>query len=549
MTKRIVSLLLAVLMIVSVAGVSLAEDTPSWQKDTSPVTLKVYYDRPTNGAQVAESWGKDPVSQEWMKETNVDVEWSYAIDDSHSKLNMMIASGEYPDVLVCQTSYDMLDDLAQNDVIVKINELQEQFAPDFINRNMSANTVLAMRQQFESMDVYAVPVYSYKVEDMENPEISRCSTGIMVLKNVYEAIGSPDMTTIDGFLNALRKVKEMYPDMIPAQASRNSSTDDDGNPRSIYKLFQMFDLTGSYYHDAETDTYKKYWNSDNYKELLKFVNTLYNEGLMDPTDLTDSGEQLQAKLFNGQVFCNMNNDADNIDWFNTELKNAGIDDEWIFPAQPSINTETGYTYDNIMGGVGDHVIVIFNTENAGRALQWVDYLMSDKAQREVVAGIEGVSWDYNDKGIPQIYDELLPLSDNEKKENYGIAMYYFFRQGLYNNILSKYSCSPEQTEAMTFMNQYYADKSFIAGSKPENYSADSEEIKIKTNIREYYEVQVLQLIMCKPDQLEAMYEQTMAKIYELGQDKLDAAIDAFYKNKAENAKEYGSDLDLSYMGL
>lgn len=549
MTKRIVSLLLAVLMIVSVAGVSLAEDTPSWQKDASPVTLKVYYDRPTNGAQVAESWGKDPVSQEWMKETNVDVEWSYAIDDSHSKLNMMIASGEYPDVLVCQTSYDMLDDLAQNDVIVKINELQEQFAPDFINRNMSANTVLAMRQQFESMDVYAVPVYSYKVEDMENPEISRCSTGIMVLKNVYEAIGSPDMTTIDGFLNALRKVKEMYPDMIPAQASRNSSTDDDGNPRSIYKLFQMFDLTGSYYHDAETDTYKKYWNSDNYKELLKFVNTLYNEGLMDPTELTDSGEQLQAKLFNGQVFCNMNNDADNIDWFNTELKNAGIDDEWIFPAQPSINTETGYTYDNIMGGVGDHVIVIFNTENAGRALQWVDYLMSDKAQREVVAGIEGVSWDYNDKGIPQIYDELLPLSDNEKKENYGIAMYYFFRQGLYNNILSKYSCSPEQTEAMTFMNQYYADKSFIAGSKPENYSADSEEIKIKTNIREYYEVQVLQLIMCKPDQLEAMYEQTMAKIYELGQDKLDAAIDAFYKNKAENAKEYGSDLDLSYMGL
>lgn len=549
MTKRIVSLLLAVLMIVSVAGASLAEETPSWQKDTSPVTLKVYYDRPTNGAQVAESWGKDPVSKEWMEETNVNVEWSYAIDDSHSKLNMMIASGEYPDVLVCQTSYDMLDDLAQNGVIVKINELQEQFAPDFINRNMSANTVLAMRQQFESMDVYAVPVYSYKVEDMENPEISRCSTGIMVLKNVYEAIGSPDMTTIDGFLNALRKVKEMYPDMIPAQASRNSSTDDDGNPRSIYKLFQMFDLTGGYYHDAETDTYRKYWNSDNYKELLKFVNTLYNEGLMDPTELTDSGEQLQAKLFNGQVFCNMNNDADNIDWFNTELKNAGIDDEWIFPSQPSINTETGYTFDNIMGGVGDHVIVIFNTENAGRALQWVDYLMSDKAQREVVAGIEGVSWDFNDKGIPQIYDELLSLSDNEKKENYGIGMYYFFRQGLYNNILSKYSCSPEQTEAMTFMNQYYADKSFIAGSKPENYSADSEEIKIKTNIREYYEVQVLQLIMCKPDQLETMYEQTMAKIYDLGQDKLDAAIDTFYKNKAENAKEYGSDLDLSYMGL
>ena len=57
------------------------------------------------------------------------------------------------------------------------------------------------------------------------------------------------------------------------------------------------------------------------------------------------------------------------------------------------------------------------------------------------------------------------------------------------------------------------------------------------------------MIMCKPDQLDALYEQTMAKMYDLGQAKLDAAIDAFYKNKAEKAKEYGADLDLSFMGL
>ena len=549
MSKRIVSLVLAVLLMFSMAGISLAEEMASWLTDTSPVTLKVYYDRPINGAQVAEAWGNDPVSQEWMKDTNVNVEWSYAIDDSHSKLNMQIASGEYPDVLICQLSYDMLKDLAANDVIIKYNELQDTYAPGFVDRNMSANTVLYIRQFFDTMDVYALPVYSYKVEDMENPELTRCSTGIMVLKSVYEAIGSPDMTTIDGFLNALRKVKEMYPDLIPAQASRNSSTDDDGNPRCISKLFGMFDLTGGYYYDEANDTYKKYWNSDNYKELLKFVNTLYNEGLMDPTELTDSGEQLQAKLFNGQVFCNMNNDAENIDWFNTELKNAGVDDEWIFVGQPSINTEKGYTYDNIMGGVGDHCIVIFNTENAGRALQWVDYLMQDKAQREVILGVEGVSWEFNEDGIPMMFEEIRALSDNQKKEDYGAGLYYFLRQGLYNNIVNKYSCSAEQTAAMTFMNQYYEDKSFLAGSNPENFSSDSEEIKILTNIREYYEVQILQMIMCKPDALEGMYEETMAKLYELGQEKLDVAIDTFYKEKAENALKFGADLDLSYMGL
>ena len=46
-----------------------------------------------------------------------------------------------------------------------------------------------------------------------------------------------------------------------------------------------------------------------------------------------------------------------------------------------------------------------------------------------------------------------------------------------------------------------------------------------------------------------MYEATMAKLYELGQEKLDVAIDTFYKEKAENALKFGADLDLSYMGL
>lgn len=550
MTKRIISLFLAVLMLVSVAGLSVAEEpASSWTRDTSPVTLNVYYDRPTDGAQMASTWGNDPVSRQWIADTGVNVQWSYAIDDAHTKLNMQIASGQYPDVLICQSGYDMLDDLIANDVIVAFNKIQDEYAPGFIDRNMGDNMTLYVRQQFDTMDVYALPVYSYKVEDMENPEISSCSTGIMVLKSVYEAIGSPDMTTVEGFLDALRAVKAQFPDMIPAQASRNSSTDADGNPRCIGKTFPIFELTGNYYYDEADDTYKKYWNSPNFLEQLKFVNALYNEGLMDATELTDSGEQLQAKLFSGRVFCNMCNDADNIDWFNTELTNAGVNDEWIFVDQPSINTEEGYTYDNIMGGVGDHYIVIFNTPNAGRALQWVDYLMQEKAQTEMIVGIEGNSFDYNENHVPIMYDEVVAASDDIQKTVYGAGLYYCLRQGLINNIVSKYSCSPAQTAAMTFMNQYYEDKSFIAGSRPESYAAESEEIKIFTNIKEYYEVQVLQLIMCKPDELEAKYQETMAKIYDLGQAKLDVAIDTFYKNKAENALKYGADLDLSFLGL
>ncbi len=550
MTKRIVSLLLIVVMALSLIGTAIAEETPSWKRDTAPVTLKVYYDRPIDAAQIVSSWGKEPVSQKWIEETGVDIEWSYAPDESHSQLSMMIASGNYPDIVISYTNYTMLDDLAANDVIIKYNELQDEYAPGFVERNFGANMILSARQRFGTQDLYILPVGSYSPETMQDPNMESCVTGMMVLKSVYEGIGSPDMTTIEGVLDAFRKVKEMYPDMIPFQASRNPSLDGDGNPRCIAKLLQFFNLTGNFYLDEATNTYKKYWYSDNFYKLLQFVNTLYNEELMDPTELTDSGAQLQAKLFNGQVFANMNNDANNIDWFNGELANAGVDDEWIFVPQPFVDPEIGYGYDNVMGGVGDHCIYIFNTENAGRALQWVDYVMQDQAQLENDAGVQGVSWDYNEDGLPVIYPEIQELSTDDKKTQYGINLYHpLGNDSIWTAVLNRSSASEKQIAALDFMQQYFRDYSFFGTSKPENFAADSEEIKIKTNVREYWEPQILQLIMCKPEELETKYQEAIAKIQSLGQDKLDRIIADYFNNKVDQIMQYGADLDLSFMGL
>ena len=245
----------------------------------------------------------------------------------------------------------------------------------------------------------------------------------------------------------------------------------------------------------------------------------------------------------------MVNDADNIDWFNNELAAAGVDDQWIFVDQMSINEEQGYTYDNINGGVGDHYIVVFNTKNAGRAVKWLDYIMQEPAQLQIVLGVEGTSWDYNEQGIPTFYPEISAMTDNEKKTQYGVGLWYFLREGLVSNIVKKYSGSPEQAAAIEFMNQYYKDYSFFSGSNPQNFPADSEEIKIFTNIKEYYETEILQLIMCSPDELEGRFQAMMDKIYSLGQATLDTYIDNYFKNKAAAAMEYGADLDLSFMGL
>jgi len=376
-------------------------------------------------------------------------------------------------------------------------------------------------------------------------------TGAMVLKSVYEELGSPEATTIESFLDLLREVKAAHPDMIPFQASRNPGKGSDGNPRCIYKPFGFFDIPASgYYYDEADDTYKKYMYSDNFYSLLEFVNTLYNEGLMDPTELTDSGAQMQQKLFNGRIFCNMNNDADNTDWFNDELSKAGIEDEWIFIDQPSINEEQGYTYDNLGTGVGSLAVVIFNNDNSERSMQWLDYVFSTTPQQQINNGVYQLTWDFDENGVPRLYPEYEALSVTEQKQNWGINLYYFLGQeNMFEVMKTKYGGTEKQTANIEQMAQYYKDYSFFNNQKAENYAADSEEIKIKANIREYWEPMILTLITCAPEELRANYEAAIAKIEELGQTTLNEHIDEYFKNKTDLYAKYGSDLDLSYLGL
>ena len=304
-----------------------ANEGNSWEWEAAtPVSLTYFYDKLVPTANFDKYWGNDYVSQKIIADTGINVEFQFPPDNSHSKLQVLIAGGSLPDMIMSDYHLSIVQQLATNDRIWAINELEEEYAPGFIERNLGDHIVLNQRIGWNSMNVYGIPNGYLSEKVLESGDIIRNKQGVAVIQQVYEELGSPDTTSTEAFLNVLRSVKEKYPDMIPAQASRNSSKDADGNLRIIFKLFPMFDLGGRY--DIIDGKYVKYWYSPKYLDLLKFVNTLYNEGLIDPTEFTDSGEQLQAKEFSGMVFADMNQDSDNIDWFTDELQK--LHPEWNF---------------------------------------------------------------------------------------------------------------------------------------------------------------------------------------------------------------------------
>ncbi len=514
----------------------------SWEIDKSPVTLKLFYDKTGTTVDFEKYWGQDPVSKKWIEDTGVNIEFSYPPDNEHSKLNVMIASEDLPDMVYTDENLSQVRDLAKYDQIWALNELAEEYAPNFMD-NIPGHVLLKKRVTWETMNLYMAPFYFYREESLDSPYIAKNLMGIAVIDKIYEELGSPKLQTADDFLDLLRTVKEKYPDMIPAQGNRNSSKDNDGNPRLVYKTLPMAGLGGRFY--KEGDQYYKYWQHPNFLKLLKFYNALYNEGLIDKTEFTDKPEQLQAKEFSGRVFADLSQDVDNLDWFNSELHKAKPDWNFIMIDAPGIDGDTAYGNDSFNGGVADAngILVSKNSEHADRVIRFLDYLYSDEVQKSILFGIEGQS--YTMEGdlplmIPEV-NEFYEQNMNEAKLKYGADAYWLFRIGDYAAIKRLTSCSELQRENYPVVSKYYQDNTFYGGA--ESYAPNSDEIKIAINIKEYYSVQIMKIILAQPEEVEGLYNEMITQMKELGLEKLNAHWDEYFKNKEATIQKYSADLN------
>ena len=80
-------------------------------------------------------------------------------------------------------------------------------------------------------NIYAYPNSSITPQDVEQCEDLSSNQTFLVRKDIYEAIGSPDMTTPEGFCAAVKKAAEMFPEVDgePSDPDRRAAFDNEGN--------------------------------------------------------------------------------------------------------------------------------------------------------------------------------------------------------------------------------------------------------------------------------------------------------------------------------
>ncbi len=218
--------------------------------------------------------------------------------------------------------------------------------------------------------------------------------------DLYEQIGSPEIKDFDGVVAALEKMKEICP------------TDDNGNPTYGVSLFNDWDgdmvmyvksTATAYYgfdefglglYDPDTQTFHPVLEENGpYLTALKFYNTLYQKGLLDPDSQTQGFNGMQEDYQNGTAFLNVFNFMGSALYNSPDHLAAG---KGMFPVKPTDATPIRYGL-NVYGGNRIWSIGA-NTEYPELCMAIINWLTTPEGRMTSEYGPKDVCWYYDENG-------------------------------------------------------------------------------------------------------------------------------------------------------
>lgn len=462
-------------------------DGPAWQKDTSPVDLTWF----VGASWYPYTWGDSLVSKNITEKTGVNVEIVTPTGDVNEELSLMMISGDLPDLISLgswETSYNKL---YEGGYVYSLNELADQYDPYFYQ--VVDGSIIKWHTK-EDGNLYCVPNDAYGEEQMAQTGMTAATQTFLVRKDLYEEMGSPDMTTPEGFLEALRQLKENYStykgvDITPFYAQG-------GSGYGLSTFLQNF-LAVPYEKDGKI--YDRTTDPD-YVEWLKTLRQAYEEGLIGIDYLVDSDDQVTEKANNGQYFC-MLREWSGMQEANTILAQSENPDSYYI----AVDGPSGKNGDAplIFPGSLDGWMSCFiskSCENPDRAIAFLTYMCSEEGQRDVFLGVEGETYDYVD-GVPTLKPEFVEMmnSDFDTFSNtYGLGDTYWM---LRNSVIVD-QWRPEKPEYIKQMYDWANSHAYIAGGIYNNLepTGDSDAAIAATRVSQKWEEVLPELITAGSDE-------------------------------------------------
>ena len=475
-------------------------------------------------------WIDTPVGQYLQEKTNVELEIEFLVgSDVRQKASLLIAAGEYPDLL---TTSDASGDLKAAGAFVPLN--------DYIANSTNIKNCYT-ESQIKLMTQEDGNIYWFGNHASENAVYP--TAGYYLNMDLLAQAGYPQVTTFEQWQQLIIDYVEANPTYKgqstigitePTEAWRASAVQYGGS-----RFLAGYPNDGLTVIDQETLEAKVVMTQDFQKEFCRMLNKMWNLGIADPEMFMQTDEQLQSKIGSGRV-AGMYDQRSMISVGLDALE--ANDPSRMLVAFPvtfeGVETERYRGARTFQPGFGIGISV--TCEDPDRAFQFLDDLASEECQTVLRWGVEGTDWSYGEDGsLTKTADQWAQYNDVYYKQEQGIEQmgWFYFWPGLEafpeSGTIASPSNTPEYAQQayedyeLEFLSHYDAqtfcdwfDPSYDAEYEPgwsirqRIDTSDPRKIAGETALTITLEY-VPKLAQCAPEDFDAVWDEFVGKLADL----------------------------------
>lgn len=405
--KRLLSVLLTLAMLLSLVSVSASAE------GTELLTIDVYDDAANyNGIQ--SGWFAKVVKDKFNIELNIIASQVvgntiYATRSEEGNLGdiLLVDKAKFPEIVEAGLAKDISDKLVDCK-----NIMQFKTQIDVYNKGLTG----------VEGKYYGIPTeMTDTAPDTLTDDVIYSSP--MLRWDLYKAIGSPKLETLDDLLAALEKIHEIHP------------TNDDGDPAYPFSLWPDWDgndnmvgpanvvqlttwygekLKGSAMLKPDYTFSPLYDRANAYYKITKFLNQANQKGLVDPDSGTQNWDNACAKMSSGRVDVMWYSWQTGF-WNSLDRLNAGTAFRFIPVGDQYYYADADRYYgSDRMFGVGSKV----EGEKYDRIMAFLDWYASPEGATIQHVGLKDFNYTVNDDGT------FTPKNDNALMDNLPVPEEY-----------------------------------------------------------------------------------------------------------------------------
>jgi len=391
---------------------------------------------------------RDKTSQFWSEKFNLKLDISAPDANAEEALNLRISANDLPEAIWMDRGPINIR-MARLGMFIDLDTLKPM-----LDNNWYDDNILPQTQEQLKIDgkLYGVPNWARKAASGGN-------NAWMVTTGIYEELGSPELKVYDDLFNyavAIRDSGVKSPDGLDVIPMATEDTGGDGRSfvRAIYRSL------GAPYDDDWTygrvgDEYLNLMRDPLYQEALVEANKWFTEGLLKPTNFTDTREQFLEKLKSARLglmwYDHSQNDGNN---FRTAVRETypGNSVELVTVEQGGKTylylPANGLGYDKIYGEhystIGWNVTCITTAAKyPERIFEFMSYLLTKEGSIEMMYGPQGICWNELDSiGNPIIVNNPALMTEEERDD---IGIWHWTLAGHADNVdITKFAVNDAQ---------------------------------------------------------------------------------------------------------